>query len=107
MNPNNDIIEITKEYVKTALKDAEGGHDWFHILRVYNNAKLISKKENVNHLVVELGALLHDIADSKFYNGDDSIGPQRARHFLNQHNVDKITIDHVLKIIENISFNKS
>ncbi len=107
MNPNNDIIEITKEYVKTALKDAEGGHDWFHILRVYNNAKLIAKKENVNHLVVELAALLHDIADSKFYNGDDSIGPQRARHFLNQHNVDKITIDHVLKIIENISFNKS
>ena len=107
MNQNKDIIEVTKIYVKSTLSNAEGGHDWFHILRVYNNAKLIAKKEDVNHLVVELGALLHDIADSKFHNGDDTIGPKLARHFLEQHKLDKTTVDHIINIIENISFNKS
>jgi uncharacterized protein len=104
---NKDIIETTKTYVRTSLKDAEGGHDWFHILRVYNNALHISKGENVDTLVVALGALLHDIADSKFHDGDDTIGPKLAREFLFKHNVDSLVIEHVIKIIENISFNKS
>ena len=67
---NQQIIKNTEAFVKNALKNAEGGHDWFHILRVWNNAKLISKNENVDGFVVELGALLHDIADSKFHEGD-------------------------------------
>ena len=75
---NNQIIEATKTFVKTTLKDAEGGHDWFHTERVYNNALLISKGETVDELAVALGALLHDIADSKFNNGDDTIGPKIA-----------------------------
>lgn len=104
---NNDIIEATKNYVQATLKDAEGGHDWFHTLRVYNNSILISKGENVDTLVVALGALLHDIADSKFHNGDDTIGPKMAREFLFKHNVDSLVIEHVINIIENISFNKS
>jgi uncharacterized protein len=104
---NNNIIEATKNYVQGTLKDAEGGHDWFHTLRVYNNSILISKGENVDTLVVALGALLHDIADSKFHNGDDTIGPKMAREFLFKHNVDSLVIEHVIKIIENISFNKS
>lgn len=104
---NNNIIEATKNYVRATLKDAEGGHDWFHTLRVYNNSILISKGENVDTLVVALGALLHDIADSKFHNGDDTIGPKMAREFLFKHNVDSLVIEHVIKIIENISFNKS
>ena len=101
------LIQKTKEFVKTTLKDAEGGHDWFHILRVYNNTKLIAKNEHVDELVVTLGALLHDIADSKFHDGDDSIGPKIARQFLFKHNVDSLVIEHVIKIIKNISFNKS
>jgi uncharacterized protein len=101
------LIQKTKEFVKTTLKDAEGGHDWFHILRVYNNTKLIAKNEHVDELVVTLGALLHDIADSKFHDGDDSIGPKIAREFLFKHNVDSLVIEHVIKIIKNISFNKS
>lgn len=104
---NNSIIEATKNYVRATLKDAEGGHDWFHILRVYHNAILISKGEKVDALVVALGALLHDIADSKFHDGDDTIGPKMAREFLFKHNVDSLVIEQVIKIIENISFNKS
>jgi uncharacterized protein len=98
------LIETTKTFVKKELTNAEGGHDWFHILRVFNNALLISKNENVDMLVVALGALLHDIADSKFHQGDETVGPKKAREFLFKHDVDSIVIEHVVKIIENISF---
>lgn len=101
---NSELIEATIVFVKNTLKNAEGGHDWFHTLRVYNTAKLISKNEDVDSLVVALGALLHDIADSKFYNGDSSIGPKMATEFLTQHKVNSNTIDHVIKIIENTSY---
>jgi len=99
-----DIISKTKEFVKHTLSNAEGGHDWFHILRVYNNALLIAKNESVDLLIVSLGALLHDIADSKFHNGDESVGPKIAKDFLLKHKTDATTTDHVIKIIENISF---
>jgi uncharacterized protein len=104
---NNEIIEATKSFVKETLKNAEGGHDWFHIERVYKNASLISKNEDVDEFIIALGALLHDIADSKFHNGDDTIGPKIAREFLFKLNVDSEIIEHVVNIIENISFNKS
>jgi len=104
---NNQIIEATKTFVKTTLKDAEGGHDWFHIERVYNNALLISKGETVDELVVALGALLHDIADSKFNNGDDTVGPKIAAEFLVKQNVSTEVINHVIKIIENVSFSSN
>ena len=98
------IIENTAEFVQSSLKDAEGGHDWFHILRVWNNAKLIAEQENVDLFIVELGALLHDIADSKFHNGDESIGPKIAREFLENQQVDKSDIIHIEQIITNISY---
>ena len=101
---NQQIIKNTETFVKNSLKNAEGGHDWFHILRVWNNAKLISKNENVDEFVVELGALLHDIADSKFHDGDETIGPKIARKFLESQNVDDAIIVHIENIISNISF---
>ncbi|UAB76325.1 HD domain-containing protein [Mesoflavibacter sp. SCSIO 43206] len=104
---NNQIIEATKTFVKTTLKDAEGGHDWFHTERVYNNSLLISKGETVDELVVALGALLHDIADSKFNDGDDTIGPKIAGAFLMKQNVSTKVINHVIKIIENVSFSSN
>ena len=107
MSKKETIIEATKEFVKETLKNAESGHDWFHTLRVYNNARLIAKSESVDLYIVALGALLHDIADSKFHNGDDNIAPRVARKFLVQHNVDSFVIDSVIDIINNISFNKS
>jgi uncharacterized protein len=102
-----NIIDITKDFVYHTLRDAEGGHDWFHTLRVFNNAQLIAKGETVNSQIVALGALLHDIADSKFHDGDETIGPKKAREFLFKNDVDSEIIEHVVKIIENISFNKS
>jgi uncharacterized protein len=101
---NPDLISRTIQFVKQQLADAEGGHDWFHIERVYRNSLLISQSEKCDEVVVKLGALLHDIADSKFHDGDESIGPKTARAFLEGESVDEATIAHVLNIIENISF---
>ncbi len=98
------IIQNTIGFVKKTLKDAEGGHDYFHIERVYKNSLLISKYENVDEFVVALGALLHDIADAKFYHGDETIGPRKARTFLESQSVDETTIIHIENIIKNISY---
>ena len=104
---NTQLVEETIQFVKETLANAEGGHDWFHIQRVFNNTLLIAKDEKVDILVVSLGALLHDIADAKFHNGDETVGPKLARGFLENLTVNKKTIDHVVKIIENISFKSS
>ncbi|KJD36394.1 phosphohydrolase [Tamlana sedimentorum] len=101
------IINETKLFVKKTLTNAEGGHDWFHTLRVYNNALLIAKSETVDLLIVSIGALLHDIADSKFYDGDESVGPHMAREFLFKLNIDSTIIEHVINIIKHISFKNS
>lgn len=98
------VVLNTIEYVKDTLKGAEGGHDFFHIERVYKNALLIAKDENVDEFIVSLGALLHDIADSKFYDGDETIGPKKARAFLSKEKVSEEVIQHVENIITNISF---
>ena len=94
-----DIINRTIEFVKHTLQGAEGGHDWQHIERVYNNAKNISETEDADILVVELAALLHDIADAKFNNGDEEKGPALATTFLNSISVDADVIAHVQNII--------
>lgn len=98
------LIDSTISFVKDQLKTAEGGHDWFHIERVYRNALLIAESETCNIEIVKLGALLHDIADSKFHNGDETIGPKTARIFLESQNVSEEIITHVINIIQNISF---
>jgi uncharacterized protein len=99
-----NLIETTIQFVKATLAQAEGGHDWFHIERVFKNAVLIAASENCDLEIVQLGALLHDIADSKFHDGDETIGPRTARTFLESEKVAPATIDHVIAIIENISF---
>lgn len=98
------IINNTILFVKNQLTHAEGGHDWFHIERVYKNALLIAEEEECDLTVVKLAALLHDIADSKFNNGDESIGPKIAREFLESQHISDAVIAHVIAIIENISF---
>jgi uncharacterized protein len=101
-------INNTVDFVKRTLSKAEGGHDWWHIYRVWQLSKQIaSKEENVNLTVVELGALLHDIADSKFYDGDEEIGPRLAAKFLKKENVEDSVVEHVINIIRNISFKNS
>lgn len=100
----SDIIEKTILFVKETLADAEKGHDWFHIQRVRRNALLIAKENPCNLLVVELGALLHDIADSKFHGGDHELGPKIISEFLQSLQVEQEVIDHVANIARHISF---
>ncbi|MCP4883732.1 MAG: HD domain-containing protein [Flavobacteriales bacterium] len=102
-----EIISLTISFVKETLDGAEGGHDWFHIERVYNNAKLIAKGESVDLFIVELGALLHDIADAKFHNGDETIGPKKAASFLKSLNIEEELINHIVNIIHHVSFKTS
>lgn len=99
-----EIINETITFVKDTLKNAEGGHDWWHIYRVWQMAKKIAQKKNVNLFIVEIGALLHDIADAKFNNGNEDIAPKMAENFLEKQKVETKTIQHILEIIKNISF---
>lgn len=98
------VIQKTVTFVKDELFLAEGGHDWWHVYRVWKLARQIARREEADLFVVEMGALLHDIADFKFHNGDETIGPRKAREFLVSLGVEKEVISHVEKIIAHISF---
>ena len=104
---NDQLVQSTIDFVKKELQNAEGGHDWFHIERVFNTSKSILKQESANSLVVQLAALLHDIADPKFHNGNENIGPSKAREFLESQSVNKEIIEHVVNIIKYMSFKNS
>lgn len=101
---SENLIQKTVEFVKDKLHGAEAGHDWFHIERVWKLSKKISQTENCNAEVVELGALLHDIADPKFHDGDEELALKISRQFLENENVSEEIIAQVLLIIKNISF---
>jgi len=98
------ILQNTIEFVKKTLHNAEGGHDWFHVHRVFLNAQELAKETPVDGFIVALGALLHDIADSKFYNGDETVGPAKARTFLETQGLPEDSITHVVHIIKHISY---
>ncbi len=100
-----ELIKTTKQFVKHKLADAEAGHDWFHIQRVYQLALYIAQKEGINNLlIIKLGALLHDIADAKFHDGNEDLGPQMAGEFLETQAVNNAVINEVKLIIKHISF---
>lgn len=101
---HDKLITETVRFVKETLKNAEGGHDWWHIYRVWKLSEKIATGEKADLIVVALAALLHDIADAKFNNGDDSIGPEMAASFLKANGVEESVINHVVAIIKNISF---
>lgn len=100
----SNIIQTTISFVKEKLHGAEAGHDWFHIERVWKLSKKIAETENCNTEVVELAALLHDIADPKFHNGDENLALKISREFLESQNVSEELIGQILFIIKNISF---
>ncbi|MBK8390813.1 MAG: HD domain-containing protein [Saprospiraceae bacterium] len=102
-----NIISNAIAFVKNAHADAEAGHDWLHIERVLHNALKIGEKENVDMTVVILAVLLHDIADAKFHDGDETIGPRKTKAYLESQNIETQTIDHVVAIVENMSYRKS
>lgn len=97
-------IDQTADFVQRQLAHAEAGHDWWHILRVWNNVKLILAQEPADTLVCELAALLHDIADSKFHDGDETIGPRIAGEHLRKIGVKGQTVEHVQDIIRHLSY---
>ncbi len=101
------LINLCEKYVKQTLAHAEGGHDWWHIHRVRKLAVSIAKQEQANMLVVELAALLHDIADAKFNGGNEKEGPQMAADFLQSLGVDNEVIKHIVNIITYMSFKNS
>ena len=99
-----EIIQNTIQFVKEMLKDAEAGHDWFHTERVWKLAQKIALKEGGDSLIIQLGALLHDIADPKFHNGDETLALSITNDFIQTQNLDSQQIEQVLFIIKNISF---
>ncbi len=102
---NNDIIKETLSFVKETLANAEGGHDWFHIERVWKTARFLCKKEEAGDLLtIELAALLHDISDAKFNGGDETLGSRMARTFLEQQELDPEKVEHIQTIIKHVSF---
>ena len=97
-------ITLTINFVKEKLEGAEAGHDWFHIERVWKLSKKIAEKEGGNLEVIELSALLHDIADPKFHNGDETLALKISQNFLEELHVEGELIEQVLFVIKNISF---
>ena len=100
-------LQLTINFVKLTLANAEAGHDWFHIERVYKTALTINATEGGDESVISFAALLHDIADPKFNNGDEEIGPNKAEAFLQSIHVDPKVVDHVKLIIQHMSFKNS
>jgi len=101
------IVNQTADFMKSELTGEGSGHDWWHVYRVWKNAVQIAKHEEVDLYVVELAALLHDIADWKFNDGNEDIGPQLAREWLESLNVEETKISKVCEIIQDISFKGS
>jgi len=99
-----NLIQNTIVFVKEKLEGAEAGHDWFHIERVWKLSKKIAENENIDSEVLQLGALLHDIADPKFHDGDETLALKISRNFLESQHVSEEIIEKVLFIIQNISF---
>jgi len=98
------ILKQTELYMKDKLSGEGSGHDWWHLYRVWKNAFHIGKDEGVDLFVVQLAALLHDISDWKFNDGDDNVGPKLAREWLEKMKVEEKVIIHVCEIIKEMSF---
>lgn len=97
-------VEKTAEHVRHMLHADHTGHDWWHIERVRKNAVRIAEEQHADVFVVELAALLHDIADWKFHDGDDSAGPREARLWLEKLKVETEVIDRVCTVVKEVSF---
>lgn len=99
-----ELIQKTETFVKKTLEGAEAGHDWSHIQRVVRNARIIGAEEKADPFITEIAALLHDIADSKFHDGNELVGPEKASGFLRQLGLPDDTVQQVEEIIRHVSF---
>jgi len=100
----DNLLQATEAFVKAQLAEAEAGHDWWHTHRVYTLACKLGEAERADMLVVQLSALLHDIADAKFHDGDEELGPARAAAFLAGTDLDAARQQHVVDIVRYLSF---
>jgi uncharacterized protein len=100
----DEILERTEAFIREQLSGDSSGHDWWHIARVRAAAINIGREEHADLYIVELAALLHDVADWKFHGGDEEAGPKAARAWLKSIGADSESIDHVCEIIATISF---
>lgn len=99
-----EVLERTRAHVREAMSGEGTGHDWWHVHRVTRTALRLARDEGADPYVVELAALLHDVADHKFHGGDETAGPRAARAWLQPLGVDGATVDHVCAIIAGLSF---
>ncbi len=99
-----EVLRRTEHFIREQHAHDSSGHDWWHIARVRASALTIGRAEQADLYIVELAALLHDIADWKFHGGDDTAGPRAARQWLESLAVAAETIDHVCDIIATLSF---
>lgn len=104
MPPTNRIIDKTRQYVESVLSGDGSGHDWWHVVRVWRLSVKLAEAEGADREVVELAALLHDIADWKFHDGDVNKGPEEARRWLTQIGAPPEVVSHVSDIIATVSF---
>jgi uncharacterized protein len=105
MQREKEIIAATAAYVQQLLSGEGSGHDWWHIYRVWKNALHIASEEaGADLFVVELAALLHDIGDHKFHNGDDTVGPRMVRAWLEKFELKQEVIQHICSIVSDLSF---
>lgn len=97
-------VKILKEHIKNQFFGEATGHDWYHIERVYKLATKIHKKEGGDLLTIKVAALLHDLSDHKFNDGDFEKGGNDSRILLNHFNFEASFIDSVVAIVNTVSF---
>jgi uncharacterized protein len=100
----SSVLASTEAYVRSRMEGEGSGHDWWHVHRVRNVALRLAAEEGADPFVVELAALLHDVADHKFHGGDDTVGPRVSREWLEGLDVDEATVAHVCAIVGELSF---
>lgn len=100
------VVKDAVVFVKKSLAGEGTGHDWWHIERVWNNAKNIHKTEKGDRFVIDLAVLLHDVGDRKVIKRDED-DYAIASNFLESKNVPPQIIEQVVFIIKNISFSNT
>lgn len=99
---NQELINKSIEKAKEVFKNEFSGHDYWHTLRVYNNAKNICETENCDKEIVLLAALLHDFDDVKITNSTEKL--ENTTKWLNENNYPVERIERIREIINTISF---
>ncbi|MFT4679639.1 MAG: hypothetical protein ACI84C_002939 [Flavobacteriales bacterium] len=97
-------IDQTRVLVESMFSGEGTGHDWWHIVRVRNMAITIAEEEKADMFVTEMGAYLHDIADHKFHNGDDTAGPKKAREWLDSIHLPQEQLEAIVSIVDQVTF---